>query len=191
MKKLSLITASAAALLLSACASTQPSITPTTSSLPSAQAPIKFGITGKIGVISVSSEGRQAGSAFYAWAQEEDRFSIDLTGALGIGATQIRYDGKSATLSSERTGTLTADSPEALLYQATGWQAPISRLPYWIMGRPAPADSALTHDANGRLISATNGVWQANFEYGKGALPTRLRIVHQEGHSVTLTITHS
>lgn len=111
MKKLSLITASAAALLLSACASTQPSITPTTNSLPSAQAPIKFGITGKIGVVSVSSEGRQVGSAFYAWAQDEDRFSIDLTGALGIGATQIRYDGKSATLSSERTGTLTADSP--------------------------------------------------------------------------------
>lgn len=189
MKKFSLIAVSAAALLLSACASTQPNITPPASSLPNA--PIKFGITGKIGVISISSEGRQAGSAFYAWAQDDDRFSIDLTGALGIGATEIRYDGKSATLTSERTGTLSADSPEALLYQATGWQAPISRLPYWIMGRPAPADTALAYDANGRLISATNGVWQASFEYAKGALPTRLRIVHQEGHSVTMTIAHS
>lgn len=191
MKKLSFIILSAASLLLSACASTQPTLGPTVSTLPSSDAPIKFGITGKIGVISISSERRQAGSAFYAWAQEDERFSIDLTGALGIGATQIRFDGNSATLTSERTGTLVADSPELILQQATGWQAPISRLPYWIMGRTAPADSALAYDDRGRLSTATNGEWQASFEYGRDALPTRLRITHQNGHSVTMTIAHS
>lgn len=190
MKKFHFITLSAVALFLSACASTQPTTHTTVGSLPSQDAPIKFGITGKIGIISMGAEGKQAVSAFYAWAQEDDRFSIDLTGALGIGATQIRYDGNHATLSNESTGTLTADSPEMLLYQATGWQAPISKLPYWIVGRVAPADSALAYDSEGRLVAATNDAWQASFEYSKTTLPTRLRIVHQDGHRITMTIVH-
>lgn len=153
----------------------------------------KFNITGKIGIITVQADRREAVSAFYAWGQDGERFAIDLTGALGLGATSIRFDGKTATLVSEQTGTLTADSPEALLKKATGWQAPISHLPYWVLGKNAPDDTNTTYDAKDRPMLADNGEWAVQFDYAQdkpSPYPFRLRINHQAGHRVVLTITH-
>ena len=152
-----------------------------------------FNITGKIGVTTPGKDntGNQGGSAFYAWGQQDDRFAIELIGALGIGKTNIEYNGQSATLISEKTGTLTADDPETLLKKATGWQAPISQMPYWISGRPAPSDSAPQLDAQNRLISALNGEWQASFTYkGNDKLPNKISAVQSQGNKVVMTIDH-
>lgn len=178
---------------LTACQSTQafkPTVAKPTPTTAVADAPLKFAATGKIGIRTKTENGNQGGSAFYAWAQEDDRFSIDLTGALGIGATEIRYNGKQATLNSDRTRLISANTPEELLTNATGWQAPISQLSYWIVGRPAPSDTAKTLDNAQRLAQATNGLWTADFEYDQNNLPNRLTINHQEGHRVTMTINH-
>lgn len=152
-------------------------------------APIKFSISGKIGITSTSPKNSQSGTAFYAWTQDGERFAIDLTGAFGFGATSITFNGKTATLVSERTGQINASSPEELLLQATGWQAPISQLPYWIMGRTAPSDDNYTYDDTGRLLSASNGEWTAIFEY-KNNTPNRLHITHTGGYRIVMTIVH-
>ncbi|WP_230658493.1 lipoprotein insertase outer membrane protein LolB [Psychrobacter sp. I-STPA10] len=159
-----------------------------------------FNIRGKIGVIVPQNiePHAQSGSAFYVWAQDDDRFAIDLTGALGIGHTVIEYNGQTATLVSDKTGTITATSPEELLQQATGWQAPISQLPYWISGSPAPSDSDINFNNNQQLTSATNGEWVASFEYkdtqqvGKNLrqLPSTITVQKQDGHKVVMTINH-
>src|SRR5690606_30223410 len=152
-----------------------------------------FNITGKIGVTTPGKDnsGNQGGSAFYAWGQQNDRFAIELIGALGIGKTNIEYNGQSATLVSEKTGTLTADDPETLLKKATGWQAPISQMPYWISGRPAPSDSAPQLDAQNRLISSVNGEWQASFTYkGNDKLPNKISAMQSQGNKVVMTIDH-
>ena len=152
-----------------------------------------FNITGKIGVTTPSKDnsGNQGGSAFYAWGQQNDRFAIELIGALGIGKTNIEYNGQSATLVSEKTGTLTAADPETLLKKATGWQAPISQMPYWISGRPAPSDSAPQLDAQNRLISSVNGEWQASFTYkGNDKLPNKISAMQSQGNKVVMTIDH-
>ena len=152
-----------------------------------------FNITGKIGVTTPGKDntGNQGGSAFYAWGQQDDRFAIELIGALGIGKTNIEYNGQSATLISEKTGTLTATDPETLLKKATGWQAPILQMPYWISGRPAPSDSAPQLDAQNRLISAVNGEWQASFTYkGNDKLPNKISAVQSQGNKVVMTIDH-
>lgn len=94
--------------------------------------PKQFVINGKIGVTTP----QQTGSAFYTWAQQGSNFGIDIAGALNAGQTTIRYNGQTATLTNEQ-GTLNAESPEELLFKATKWQAPISQLPYWIMGQAA------------------------------------------------------
>lgn len=159
-----------------------------------------FSIRGKIGIITpqdVENRG-QSGSAFYVWAQDNDRFAIDLTGALGIGHTVIEYNGQTATLVSEKTGTITATTPEELLLQATGWQAPISQLPYWISGSPAPSDSDIKFDNNNHLTTASNGDWVANFEYASNEqvgnnqrqLPSKIKVQKQDGHKVIMTISH-
>lgn len=152
-----------------------------------------FNITGKIGVTMPANDntGTQGGSAFYAWGQENERFAIELIGALGIGKTNIEYNGQTATLVSEKTGALTADDPETLLKRATGWQAPISQMPYWISGRPAPSDSEPKLDAQNRLVSSVNGDWRASFTYsGADKLPNKISAIQAQGHKVVMTINH-
>ena len=75
MKKIAFAALSVSVLLLSACTNIQPS-TQTPTILPTADTPLKFAVTGKIGVVTTTTEGRQAGSAFYTWTQEDDRFAI-------------------------------------------------------------------------------------------------------------------
>ena len=199
--KLALFTAITAAMVItSGCqslktanATNQPT---TTVQGQNAQQPKKlesFNITGKIGVTTPANDstGTQGGSAFYAWGQQNDRFAIELIGALGIGKTNIEYNGQTATLVSEKTGTLTADDPETLLKKATGWQAPISQMPYWISGRPAPSDSAPQLDDQSRLVSSVNGEWTASFTYkGTDKLPSKISAVQPQGNKVVMTINH-
>lgn len=198
--KLALLTAIATTMVItSGCQSLKTANAtnqPTTMQAQNAGQPKKlesFNITGKIGVTTPANDtsGTQGGSAFYAWGQENDRFAIELIGALGIGKTNIEYNGQTATLVSEKTGTLTADDPEELLQKATGWQAPISQMPYWISGRPAPSDSAPQLDAQNRLISSVNGDWSASFTYkGNDKLPSKISAVQPQGNKVVMTINH-
>ena len=195
--KLSLLAAMAAAMVITSGCQSLKTANATNQPIGTIQEQPKklesFNITGKIGVTTPSKDnsGNQGGSAFYAWGQQNDRFAIELIGALGIGKTNIEYNGQSATLVSEKTGTLTADDPETLLKKATGWQAPISQMPYWISGRPAPSDSAPQLDAQNRLISSVNGEWQANFTYkGNDKLPNKISAMQSQGNKVVMTIDH-
>ena len=190
------ITIASALLLTTGCQSLKPSNAAAgTTPIVQTQKLDSFTINGKIGITipeSVSqNSGAQGGSAFYAWGQQQDRFAIELIGALGIGKTNIEYDGKTATLVSEKTGTLTAEDPETLLQKATGWQAPISQLPYWISGRSAPSDRAPQVDSQGRLVSSVNGNWSANFTYnGTEKLPNKITATQPQGQKVVMTINH-
>lgn len=164
--------------------------------------PDKFALLGKIGMVNTSNN--QAGSAFYAWGQEQDRFTIELQGALGLGLTTITYNGSTAMLKNARIGTMTAPTPEALLLQATNWQAPISHLPYWLSGSPAPSDTAQHQDEHGRLTQAVNGEWTAHFTYPNDvkhrhdtrldgypyALPNQITATHANGSKLTMSIRH-
>ncbi|WP_298905713.1 lipoprotein insertase outer membrane protein LolB [uncultured Psychrobacter sp.] len=195
--KLALFTALTTALMITSGCQSLKTANATNQPIGTAQGQPKklesFNITGKIGVTTPSKDnsGNQGGSAFYAWGQQNDRFAIELIGALGIGKTNIEYNGQSATLVSEKTGTLTADDPETLLKKATGWQAPISQMPYWISGRPAPSDSAPQLDAQNRLISSVNGEWQASFTYkGNDKLPNKISAMQSQGNKVVMTIDH-
>lgn len=145
----------------------------------------QFTINGKIGITTP----KQAGSAFYIWSQQGQNFAIELAGALNAGQTKISYNGQSATLTNDK-GSVNAETPEALLQRATGWQVPISQLAYWIQGQPAPSDSRTQQDNQSRLISAQNGDWQAEFGYvsGKDKQPNRLTAHHPDGYKVVMTI---
>lgn len=173
--------------VLTACQSlkTQPTIQaiPVVENIP---LPKNFNINGKIGLTTP----QQAGSAFYVWSQKDDNFAIELAGALNAGQTNISYNGKTATLTTNK-GEMTAENPDELLFKATGWQAPISQLPYWIMGQSAPSDENVVFDENKRLSQSQNADWVANFSYKNAeTLPQKLTINHPDGYKVVLTINH-
>ncbi len=148
----------------------------------------QFSIAGKIGVRTP----QQNGSAFYAWTQVNNYFAIDLTGALGIGQTRIEGIPGKVTLTSAKTGTLQAASPEELLQQATGWQAPISYLVSWVQGKPASGSAQAQYDEQQRLKTLTEGGWQVQLSYDNAdPLPQKLVMVQtlsQGENRVTLTI---
>lgn len=186
MKKIIALSIITLSTLLTACQSLpKPTIPPAPTATSGDK--IAFNITGKIGITTQTPDGRQAGSAFYGWGQDGERFAIDLTGALGMGATSISYDGQHATLTNDK-GQISADTPEELLLKATGWHAPISQLPYWVMGKVATGDSGIFED---RLIQTTHDEWTADFSYAKNnSLPNHLIITHTDGHRVVMTISH-
>ena len=133
--------------------------------------PVQFSVTGKIGVRTP----KQNGSAFYAWTQVNDRFAIELTGALGIGQTYIEGVPGQVSLTSSKTGLIQAETPEELLERATGWQTPISYLVYWIEAKPAEADAQAQYDADNRLSVLDEGGWHVLFSYNeKEKLPQKL-----------------
>lgn len=164
---------------------TAPSTTTTEQADPSTLSSAQFTINGKIGMTTP----QQAGSAFYIWTQQGQNFAIEIAGAMNAGQTKISYNGQSATLTNEK-GTINAATPEELLLRATGWQAPISQLPYWIQGQPAPSDANDKKDSTNRLVSAQNGDWTATFSYSNSndKLPSRLTASHPDGYKVVMTI---
>lgn len=149
---------------------------------------IDFSISGKIGVRTP----KQNGSAFYAWTQVNERFAIDLTGAMGIGQTHIEGVPGQVTLNSSKTGLLSAETPEELLQQATGWQAPISYLVYWVNAQPVENSSIAEYDPQKRLMKLQEGGWTVLFSYlGEETLPNKLimtQSLEQGENRVTLTI---
>ena len=162
---------------------TAPSI-PTNSNVPSAE---QFKITGKIGVRTP----KQNGSAFYGWTQVGDQFAIDLTGALGIGQTSIRGQTGDVTLTSSKTGTIKAETPEELLFKATGWQAPITHLISWVSGQAVTSSAKVEKDAQGRNESIQEGVWSATLHYENESAkyPNKLNLIDDaQENRVTLTI---
>lgn len=165
----------AALISLSACQSAPVATVPAPTPVPGVEAPARtgFALTGKIGVTTP----HQSGSAFFAWSQQDERFAIDLSGALGLGQTHIEGVPGHYTLTSSKTGVLSADSPEALLEQATGWVAPISQLRHWVQGQAAHADSPRTLDAQGRISQITEQDWTARLDYADAQSPVPHRLV--------------
>lgn len=130
-----------------------------------------FSLQGKIGVRTP----QQSGSAFFTWVQQQEQFDIELTGILGVGKTQIEGKPGQVTLNSSKTGLITAATPEELLEKATGWQAPIMHLAYWVQAKPATQNAQASKDEQNRLKQLIEDGWTVDFSYNDGqTLPNKL-----------------
>ncbi|MDQ8934593.1 lipoprotein insertase outer membrane protein LolB [Acinetobacter rudis] len=172
--------------LLSGCQS----ISTTTVSPPVAvgQIPSKqFSLEGKIGI----KAPKQSGSAFYSWQQDQDQFSIQLNGILGIGKTIIEGKPGQVTLDSSKTGLISAGSPEELLERATGWYAPITYIVDWVRAQPATTNAELERDEHQRLIKINEADWNVDLSYAdQDSLPNKL-IMRQslsDGEEIKITL---
>ncbi len=117
----------------------------------------QFNLQGKIGVRTP----QQSGSAFFTWVQQQQQFDIELSGILGVGKTQISGQPGQVTLNSAKTGLIYAESPEELLEQATGWQAPITHLVDWVQARPATVNAQIQKDSNNARLNLLKMVGQS------------------------------
>ena len=149
----------------------QPFVQPPAHVSQQVEAENQFNLQGKIGVRTP----HQSGSAFFTWVQQQQQFDIELSGILGVGKTQISGQPGQVTLNSAKTGLIYAESPEELLEQATGWQAPITHLVDWVQARPATVDAQIQKDPQQRPTQFIEDGWTVDLSYNDSAsLPNRL-----------------
>lgn len=142
---------------LTACQTLKP-IQPTVHSQEQVE---NFAIQGKIGIRTPE----QTNSAFYTWVQQDEQYSIELSGILGIGLTQIDGDAQQVSLTNAQVGTITAPTAEELLKQATGWVAPISNLKFWIQAQTRHSSAQVQYDEQQRPIHMIEDGWQVQLDY--------------------------
>ena len=144
-------------LLAQACASLRP--------VPAGWSDLDFRVRGRIG----GRSGSDAFSASFDWRQADDRFAVDLWGALGQGHTRIVGDGRKARVVGPQGVPLEGGDLDALMDRALGWRVPMLALRHWVVGQPAPAGSPggapaqARRDGRGRLSTLRQHGWRVQF----------------------------
>lgn len=181
------------ALFLGGCQAPKPMPMPATPVKPLGQTTQKdcngalrdFHKSGKLGVTTLKDGKHEAFSAFYDWSQKADgTFSLALWGAFGASA-QVSYDGQTATLiaGENRQSDL---SPKLLLSKVLGVDAPIDSLALWVLGE-CVSHQPHTLDNQNRLSHASQSDWSAQLFYEDNPKPSRLVLLHKDGHRLVMT----
>jgi outer membrane lipoprotein LolB len=134
-------------------------------------------LTGKLGLRSPNKNG----SARLTWQQQDQNYRIDFTDPLGSNALQLAGNPDYTTIRVPNQKPVTTAEPEALLFGNIGWTIPISELPHWILGSPAPDIPAVYNlDTEGRLASLSQSGWHLEFlsyqQVGQLWLPKKISI---------------
>ena len=125
---------------LSACATTTPPSAPENQNQPwSMRAQTLSALTAwDIRAAIAFRTDSDAESANLDWQQNNQDYTMLVSGPLGTTAFKLTGSEQGITLDTAQGKHFSAPTPEALLLQQTGWQLPVSSLYYWIRGLPAP-----------------------------------------------------
>ncbi len=128
------------------------------------QAPVAggFHLLGKLGIV----QGGDSVSARFLWRQSPRRFSIDLWGPLGQGRVNLVGSERRIELRRGDGSVISRGPPEAVMVEHLGWSLPLSVLPEWVRGRPAPGlpVNDPQYDAAGRLAAFEQLDWRVELE---------------------------
>ncbi len=135
----------------------------------------------------------QPRSASFEWQQFKENYAINFFGPFGYGSSWLRRTSKGVTLESPKQPLQWAPTPEQLLQQTVGWQAPINELQYWIKGQPAPngiLEQVFT-TPHGAFTALTQQGWDIQLsrhqKYGTLWLPHKL-LASRQGLTVLIII---
>ena len=148
----------------------------------------RWEVLGKIRIQSATDDN----SANLNWEQHNDQYQIYMAGPLGQGAVNIQGSELTGiTLEISGQERMHSTSPEQLLYQQLGWETPISQIPFWIKGMPAPKTRhTKTLDSDSKLQQLQQSGWTIDYlSYHldqQPQLPRKIRL--QRGDSLTLTL---
>ncbi len=117
------------------------------------------------GSIAARNQIKGGWSASFNW-QQQNRTNYILALFGPLGTNHIEIDGKpnNITLKTSRQ-TYIANNPETLLQQQVGWRLPVSNLPYWLRGLPAPYSHAThySHDMNNHMVYLAQDGWEVRY----------------------------
>ncbi len=132
------------------------------------------------GKLAVNSDQGNA-SLRVAWTQHRDEFDLILTGPLGQVLARIRGGKGKVTLESPGNEPLISEDPESLIHEIWGWRLPVSQMPFWVRGLPAPDfPHQVDYGADGAQQQLSQLGWQVRYLRFKDGLPVRLELSRSE-----------
>jgi len=118
-----------------------------------------------IGKIGVRTSEESLTAAINQWIQINDFFEIDLSSTFfGLGASKLLGNSRFLTLIEAGEEPVSSDQPNTLIEAALGFPLPVTYLPYWIKGLPAP-DQTFQIEFNQQGLPSTlkQHHWQLHF----------------------------
>lgn len=144
-------------------------------------------LSGKIGIRS--PDENQSANLF--WRQQDQVYSIEMTGPLGQGGARITGQPGNIKISVAGEGDFQAGSPEELLQDTLGWSVPVEQFQWWVRGLPAPSSPFRQQISNNRLSELVQDGWHVRYlrykEHVPYTLPGKIRLSH-DTLSITLII---
>lgn len=120
------------------------------------------------------------------WQQTQQDFEINLSGALGIGASMITGNRHSIQLQQGNEAPVVVNNLSELSRDYLGYEFPAEALLYWIRGIPAPDRPAALEFNDSQLLArlrqedAQGNTWQLDYDryqdYNGLSLPGRIRM---------------
>jgi outer membrane lipoprotein LolB len=145
---------------------------------PQLQALGHFQLKGRV-ALSASGNGFNAN---LRWSQEQARSQIALEGPLGVGGMQIIANGNDLDVVMPHGERISNQAARAELTARLGFDVPIERLRYWVLGVPdptQPAEESVDASAQ-RLSNLVQDGWRIDYEEYTSAsgqmLPARLTL---------------
>jgi len=144
--------------------------------------------------------GNDGGQASLLWTRANQQNDIRLVGPWGKGLVRLNFNSHFAQLTDDTGQVIEGDDAATLLYEATGWVIPVSKLDTWVTGMPVGQDAKIHLDKYGRLQSLVEAGWKIEYreyrQFGNRELPRRMVLSQQQSDdngkavSVRLVISH-
>ena len=148
----------------------------------------RYGLQGRV---AVAANG-QGFSASLRYAQKKSHAAnLSLDGPLGIGGLRVDVDGEAVAIATSRGEKLDGREARAELERRLGFELPLQELRWWLLGVPAPGESAINAADDGEIRDFTQNGWRVSIAArvaGLGfSLPRRLT-AEREGARMKLLV---
>lgn len=147
----------------------------------------RYGLEGRV---AVAANG-QGFSASLRYSQLAARTEMSLDGPLGIGGLRVEVEGEDLEIATSRGEKLNGPAARAELERRLGFALPFEELRWWLLGIPAPGESAINATDTGEIRDFTQNGWRVSINSriaGLGfSLPQRLT-AEREGARLKLFV---
>ncbi|WP_311514680.1 outer membrane lipoprotein LolB [Oligella urethralis] len=119
----------------------------------------------------------------FVWRDLGTNLVLDLTNPLGSTLARVEVSDFQSVLINSAGQRMVAPSPDDLLARVLdGRPLPVSGIRYWVKGELMPTAQALgvTHDEQGRLLTAEQNGWQISLSEYDAKGPTRMYLLRNE-----------
>ncbi|PMC17364.1 outer membrane lipoprotein LolB [Oligella urethralis] len=119
----------------------------------------------------------------FVWRDLGTNLVLDLTNPLGSTLARVEVSDFQSVLINSAGQRMVAPSPDDLLARVLdGRPLPVSGIRYWVKGELMPTAQALgvTHDEQGRLLTAEQNGWQISLSEYDAKGPTRMHLLRNE-----------